>query len=175
MSNPMCRNLFQFIVPTYWLLANHSVTYFRCGPALWRQPWKSHKQTQVDEAWTTHGRAVGLPRQFRHFFSAVVRCYTLAHTVELTGDMVELMLPNGSNSSPQGLVVYVESTLRRHEEMSFDRCQLFTIISLDKAFEVTKVKVLHKGILAIFVWFVSIILTTFVEVWPQICCEEYFW
>ena len=74
-------------------------------------------------------------------FSAVVSCYTLAHTMELTNYMVELMLPNGSNSSPQDRVVYVELTLPRHEEMSLDRYHLFTITSMDKAFDVTKVKV----------------------------------
>ena len=54
---PTCTPL-QFIVPTFRLLANHSMTYFRCSPAMWRQPWKSHKQTHLDEAWTTHGRVV---------------------------------------------------------------------------------------------------------------------
>ena len=71
-----------FRVPTLWLLANHSVTYFRCGPVLWRQPWKSHKQTHVDEAWTTHGRAVGLPKQ--HSFCIFLGCGQLlfiAHTI----------------------------------------------------------------------------------------------
>ena len=66
----------QFIVPTLWVLANHSVTYFRCGPALWRQPWKSHKQMYVDEAWTTHGRAVGLPKQ--HSFCILSRLWSVA-------------------------------------------------------------------------------------------------
>ena len=61
--------------------------------------------------------------------------------MELTGDMVELMLPNGSYSSPQDLVVYVESTRPKHEERSFDRYHLFTKTSMDKAFEVNKVKV----------------------------------
>ena len=61
--------------------------------------------------------------------------------MELTGDMVELMLPNSSNSSPQDLVVYVESTLPEHEEMSLDQYHLFTITSMDKAFEVTIMKV----------------------------------
>ena len=64
------------IVPTFRLLANHSVTYFRCGPALWRQPWKSHKQTPVDEAWTTRGRAVGLPKQ--HSFCIFSRMWSVA-------------------------------------------------------------------------------------------------
>ena len=58
----------QFIVPTFRLLANHNVTYIRCGPALWRQPWNSHKQTHVDEASTTHGRAVGLSKQHSCIF-----------------------------------------------------------------------------------------------------------
>ena len=40
--------------------------------------------------------------------------------MELTGDMVELMLLNGSNSSPQDLIVYVASTLPKHEETSLD-------------------------------------------------------
>ena len=91
-----------------------------------------------------HTRTCSRPAQtaqLQHFFSAVVSCYTLAHTVELTSDMVELMLPNGSNSSPQDFVVYAESTLPRHEEMSLDRYHLFIITSLYKAFEVTKVKV----------------------------------
>ena len=61
--------------------------------------------------------------------------------MELNGDIVELMLPNGSNSSSQDLVVYVESTLPKHEEMSLDRYQLFTITSMNKAFKITKVKV----------------------------------
>ena len=61
--------------------------------------------------------------------------------MESTGDIVEFMLPNGSNSSSQDLVVYVASTLPKHEEMSLDRYHLFTITSMNKAFEVTKVKV----------------------------------
>ena len=60
--------------------------------------------------------------------------------MELTRDMVELMLPNGANSSPQDLV-YLETTLPKHEEMSLDRYHLFTITSMDKAFDVTKVNV----------------------------------
>ena len=59
----------------------------------------------------------------------------------LTGDMVELKLPNDSNSSPRDFVVYVELTLPRHEEMSLDRYHMFIITSLYKAFEITKVKV----------------------------------
>ena len=111
----------QFIVPTIRLLANHSVTYFRCGSALWRQPWKSHKRTHVDEASTTYGRAVGLPKQ--HSFCIFSRLWSVAihwHT-QWSCDMAELMLPSGSNSSPQDLAAYVESTLPQNEEMSLDR------------------------------------------------------
>ena len=93
----------------------------------------------VDHTRTCSGPAQ--TAQLLHFFSAVVSCYTLPHTMELANDMVELMLPNGSNSTPQDLVVYVESTLPKHEEMSLDQYHLFTITSMDKAFEVTKVKV----------------------------------
>ena len=82
--------------------------------------------------------------------------------MELTGDMVELMLPNGFSSCPQDLVVYVESTLPKHEEMSLDRYYLFTITSMDKAFEVTKVKV--RCIKVCFEWLSSTRL--FLSLWP---------
>ena len=112
----------------------------------------------VDHTWTCSRPAQ--TAQLQHFFSAVVSCYTLAHTVELTSDMVKLMLPNGSNSSPQDFVVYAESTLLRHEEMSLDRYHLFIITSLYKAFEVTKVKV-H----CIKVWWLSSSVL-FLSLWP---------
>ena len=90
----------------------------------------------------------------------MVSCYTLAHTMELTDDMVELMLPNGSNSSPQDLVVCVEKTLPKHEEMGLDRYHLFTKTSMDKVFGVTKVKVR-----CIKVWWLSS-LGLFLSLWP---------
>ena len=76
-------------------------------------------QTDARGRGVEHTRTCSRPAQtaqLLHFISAVVSCYTLAHAMELTDDMVELMLPNGSNSSPQDLVVYVEKTLPKHEE-----------------------------------------------------------
>ena len=112
----------------------------------------------VDHTRTCSGPAQ--TAQLQHFFSAVVSCYTLAHTMELTNDMVKLMLPNGSNSNPQDLVVYVESTLPKHEGMSLGRYHLFTITSINKAFEVTKVKVR-----CIKVWWLSS-FGLFLSLWP---------
>ena len=132
-------------------------------------------QTNARGRGVDHTRTCSRPAQtaqLLHFFSVVVSCYTLAHTVELTDDMVELMLPNGSNSSPQYLV-YVESTLPKHEEMNLDRYHIFTLLftmtSMDKAFEVTKVKVR-----CIRVWWLSS-SGWFLSFYRQICCEKYFW
>ena len=120
-------------------------------------------QTNARGRGVDHTRTCSRPTQTAQlsaFFSAVVSCNTLAHTMDLTRYMVDLMLPNGSSSSPQDLVVYDKSTLPKHEEMSLDRYHLFTITSMDKAFEVTKVKVR-----CIKVWWLSS-FGLFLSLWP---------
>ena len=93
--------------------------------------------------------------------------------MELAGDMVQLMLPNNSNSSSQELVAYVKSTLPKHEPWSLPSAyhningQGFHGHQIEGA--------LHKGMMAIFFWLVFIIVTTSVEFWRQICYEKYFW
>ena len=121
----------------------------------------SHESHTNKRAWTTHERAVGLPKQhsFCIFFSDVVSCYSLAHTMELTGDMVELMLPNGSNSSPPRPLLRRTDTAQTWGNEPWSVPSVYHNIN-DKAFTVTKVKVR-----CIKVWWISS-PGLFLSLWP---------
>ena len=162
---------------TFRLLANHSVTYFRCGPALWHQPWKSHKQTHVDEAWTTQGSAVGLPKQ--HSCCIFLGCGQLLYIgthngVDWWHDWAHAAKRFQFKSPRPCCLCRIDSTQTWGNEPWSVPSVCHDING--QGFRGHQSEgALHKGMMAIFYWFAFIIVTTSNEVWHQICCEKYFW
>ena len=148
------------------------MTYLRCGPALWRQPRKFHKQTHMDHTRKCSrsaktARLLHFSRPWSvaiHWYTywswLMPRCKTNAAKRFQFKSLKRCCLSNQQHWPKPGM-----------ETMSLDR-YMFTITSVDKAFAISEVR-WQK------VWWLTssclFIVTTSAEVWCQICCAKYFW